>query len=58
MRTNTRPDVGERWYPTLLQQIRQQQADEAAAKQQDVSSVPQVDSASIPPASGQPIEAH
>ncbi|KAK3049242.1 hypothetical protein LTR09_009420 [Extremus antarcticus] len=57
-RIKSHPDVGERWYPTLLQQIRQQQADEAAAKQQDVSSVPQVDSASIPPASGQPIEAH
>lgn len=33
-RIKSHPDVGERWYPELLQQIRQEQATEAAAKLQ------------------------
>ncbi|KAK5171136.1 uncharacterized protein LTR77_004280 [Saxophila tyrrhenica] len=31
-RIKSHPDVGERWYPQLLQQIRQQQAEDAAMK--------------------------
>ena len=32
-RVKSHPDVSERWYPDLLKQIRQQQAEEAAAKE-------------------------
>lgn len=31
-RVKSHPDVGERWYPDLLAQIRRQQAQEAAAR--------------------------
>lgn len=37
-RVKSHPDVAERWYPDLLKQIRQQQAQEAAAKRQEIDS--------------------
>ena len=55
-RIKSHPDVGERWYPELLQQIRQEQAQGAAAKPQSgVSDATTLDGVKQP---GQAIEAH
>ena len=53
-RIKSHPDVGERWYPELLNQIRQEQGQEAAATQQrsDATTMDAVKQ------QGQPIKAH
>lgn len=50
-RIKSHPDVGERWYPELLAQIRREQAYEAAQKQ----GASALDAMKQP---GQPVEAH
>ena len=58
-RIKSHPDVGERWYPELLKQLRQQQQDDMAAKQQhnsgDISNATSLDSLKQ---QKHPIEAH
>ena len=58
-RVKSHPDVGERWYPELLKQIRQEQAHDALAKQQkgaeEVSDAAALDAVKQ---QGQAIEAH
>lgn len=39
-RIKSHTDVGERWYPDLLAQIRQQQADEASKRDQNLADMP------------------
>ena len=55
-RVKSHPDVSERWYPDLLRQIREHQADEAAAKTAEV--VPLDASVKQQGQLGQAIEAH
>lgn len=64
-RIKSHPDVGEKWYPDLLQQIRaeqqQQQAKEASAKERDQPQQQQSQQSLLPNAAeknNQAIEAH
>ncbi|KAK3713370.1 hypothetical protein LTR37_008562 [Vermiconidia calcicola] len=58
-RIKSHPDVGERWYPQQLKQIRRQQSEEAAAKQRSsISDVSDAATPSLVGQQGQPIEAH
>ena len=58
-RIKSHPDVGERWYPQQLKQIRRQQSEEAAAKQRSsISDVSDAATPSLVGQQGQPIKAH
>ena len=54
-RIKSHTDVGERWYPDLLAQLRKQQADEASKRDQNLADMP---GAAASAGTSQPIEAH
>ncbi|KXT17223.1 hypothetical protein AC579_5780 [Pseudocercospora musae] len=54
-RIKSHQDVGERWYPELLRQLREQHAQEAAVKERQLATVP--DKADVP-SGARAIEAH
>ena len=54
-RIKSHQDVGERWYPELLKQLREQHAKEAADKERQLATVP--DKTNVP-SDARAIEAH